>query len=799
MEVPTAMASSDPPVPPTPSSVEGHKHLPRWLRETAYGLLILLSIALGASVGVLFVYSSELPEVRALEDFKPDTVTELYADDGQLIGSFALQRRILVSYDQIPAVLRDALIATEDQHFESHWGVDVPRVFLAAWRNAVSGHITQGASTLTMQLAGTLFLNRSDRSYRRKIQEALLAIQIERYYTKRQILTMYCNQIYLGHGNYGFESASEFYFGKSLKDLTLPEAALLVAVVRGPSYSPLLHPDRAFARRNLVLTRVMAAGKLTRAAMEETQKLPLGVHVQYPRNDFAPYFVEEIRKYLEQKYGTEAVHEHGLRVYTTLNVAMQRAANRALKDGLHAYTRRHGWKGNLPNILTDNLGTLDKYQSDDWRRTLDKGDYTTALVLEAGDAFATLRIGPYRATLTSSDMAWTGQKKPSKLLKPGDLATVRLREISGTTARVDLEEKPTAQAAFVAIENSSGGIKAMIGGYSFEDSKFNRATQATRQVGSSFKPYLYSAAIEEGHDPFETIVDAPLTLQSGGQDYSPHNYDGKFEGRITLRRALAGSRNVPAVKLAAEIGIQNVIEMAKRFGVTAPLQPYLPLVLGAAEITLLEHTSSFTVFPNDGIRIEPHLIRRVTAYDGAVLEEARPKVYDVLKPEVARTMTAMLEEVVQFGTATRAKELKRPVAGKTGTTSDFTDAWFMGFTPSLTAGVWVGNDDNSVPLGNKETGAKAALPIWIEFMKEVYDDKPAEQFVNVVPLEKLAQSRLVLVDTPDSAPTEDAEEHGVREKKTGAPQQTPPKPAAPTSGGNSPPGAPQREGSARPR
>jgi len=268
-------------------------------------------------------------------------------------------------------------------------------------------------------------------------------------------------------------------------------------------------------------------------------------------------------------------------------------------------------------------------------------------------------------------------------------------------------------------------------------------------------------------------------LQSGGQDYSPHNYDGKFEGRITLRRALAGSRNVPAVKLAAEVGIQNVIEMAKRFGVTAPLQPYLPLVLGAAEITLLEHTSSFTVFPNDGIRIEPHLIRRVTAYDGAVLEDARPKVYDVLKPEVARTMTAMLEDVVQFGTAMRARELKRPVAGKTGTTSDFTDAWFMGFTPSLTAGVWVGNDDDSVPLGNKETGSRAALPIWIEFMKDVYDDKPPEQFPNVVPLEKLAPSHLVLVDTPDSAPTEDAEEHGIREKKTARPV-PPPAPHKPT-------------------
>src|SRR5208282_4410350 len=411
MEFRTAMASPDVSI--------AQKHHPRWLRETAFGILILLSAALGAAVGVLFVYSSELPEVRALEDYKPDTVTELYAGDGQLIGSFALQRRILVSYEQIPAVLRDALIATEDQHFQDHWGVDVPRVFEAAWHNVISRRITQGASTLTMQLAGTLFLNRSDRSFRRKIQETLLSIQIERYYTKKQIFTMYCNQIYLGHGNYGFEAAAEFYFGKPAKDLTLPEAALLAGIVRGPTYSPLLHPDRALARRNLVLGRLVADGKLTPQAAAEAQKLPLGLHVQYPTNNLAPYFVEEIRKYLEHSYGTEAVHEHGLRVYTTLNVAMQRAANRALKDGLLAYTRRHGWKGGLTNILADHLGTLEKYEAEDWRRPMEKGGYVTALVLEAGDSSATLRIGPYRATLMPSDMAWTGQKRPSKLLKAG--------------------------------------------------------------------------------------------------------------------------------------------------------------------------------------------------------------------------------------------------------------------------------------------------------------------------------------------------------------------------------------------
>jgi len=763
--------------------------LRKWLGRITYGVMLLIAVAAGAAAGLLFVYQSELPEVRALEDYRPNTVTEVYADDGQLIGSFALQRRILLSYEDIPKVLKDSILVIEDQHFEEHWGVDLPRVVEAALRNASQLRKAQGASTLTMQLARVLFLT-PDKKFSRKVKEVLLAIQIERYYTKKQIFTLYCNQIYLGHGNYGFEAAAQFYFGHSVKNITLPEAGLLAGIIPGPNFEPVLHPDRARTRRNIVLSRLATEGKIRWPQAEEAEKLPLGLHVQYPRNDLAPYFVEEIRKYLEHSYGTEAVHERGLRVYTTLNVAMQRTANRALKAGLHAYTRRHGWKGELTNILRDHLGTLAGYEAEDWRREIQKGDYLTALVTTVDETSAVLRIGTLRAVLTPADMAWTGARSPAKLLHIGDLPIVHIRELAGSIARVDLEQKPAAQGAFVAIENASGEVKAMIGGYSFEESKFNRATQATRQVGSSFKPYLYSVAMEQGHDPFETIVDAPVTFLSGGQDYSPHNYDGKFEGRITLRRALAGSRNVPAVKLASEVGIPNVVEMTRRFGVTAPLAPYLPLVLGAAEITLIEHTSSFTVFPNDGIRIEPHLVRRVSTYDGSVLEEARPKVYDVLKPEVARTMTAMLEDVVQFGTATRVRELGRPAGGKTGTTSEFTDAWYMGFTPSLTAGVWIGHDDNRVTLGDKETGAKAALPVWLDFMKVVYDDKPKEDFSNVTPLEKLALTRAVYVDTPDSAPTEDAEERGgkVKEKKIelpGNPTPTPPPKPPPAKTGTS--------------
>ncbi len=723
----------------------------------AFAFLLLCSIALGTAAGLLFVYASDLPEIRALEDYRPNVVTELYADDGQLVGSFALQRRILLTYEQVPRLLKDAILMTEDQHFEEHWGVDFPRVAQAAWRNVVQMRKAEGASTLTMQLARVLFLS-PDKSFRRKVQEVLLAIQIERHYTKEQIFTMYCNQIYLAHGNYGFEAASQFYFGKPVGQLKPTEAALLAALIRGPSYSPVLHPQRALQRRNLVLERMAREGKITPREAQEAMKQPLGLHLQYPRNDLAPYFFEEIRKYLERTYGTEAVHERGLRVYTTLNVAMQRAANRAVRDGLHAYDRRRGWRGNLPNILRDSLGKLDSYEDEDWRRPIEKGAYMTGLVTAVDEKTAAVKIGPYRAQLTAPDFAWTGRRSPSQLLKPGDLAEFHIKELTGGVAKVDLEQRPAAQAAMVAIDNPTGEIKAMLGGYSFEESKFNRATQALRQVGSSFKPYVYTTAIEKGYSPFDTVVDAPFTTISGGQVYSPHNYDEKFEGTITLRRALAGSRNVPAVKVAERVGIHNVVEMAKRFGITSPLPPYLPVALGAAEITLLEHTSAFTVFPDDGIRIEPRMIRRVTSYDGALLEEARPEVHDVITPTVARTMVAMLEEVVQFGTAMRAKELGRSAAGKTGTTNDFTDAWFIGFTPSLTAGVWIGYDDKQISLGKKETGAKAALPIWLEFMEAATEGKPAEDFPNVEPLSKIALTKQVQVDTPDTAPTEEVPE-----------------------------------------
>src|SRR5712664_2767416 len=415
-------------LPPITLRLRGWKLIDR----VALAFLLLCSVALGAACGLLFVYESDLPEIRALETYRPNVVTEIYADDGQLVGSFALQRRILMTWEQVPKVLYNAVTAIEDQHFEAHWGVDFPRVAGAAYRNILKHRKAEGASTITMQLAGNLFLDRSDRSFRRKAQEMLLSLQIERRYTKPQIFTMYANQVYLAHGNYGFAAAAQFYFGKPVTDLKLQEAALLAGMVNGPKFSPLANPEAALNRRNLVLRRMEEEGKISPAEELATRKSPLSLHIQYPRNDLAPYFFEDIRKYLEAAYGTEAVHERGLRVYTTLNLNMQRIANQSLRDGLHAYERRHGWKGNLPNVVRDNLGKLDTYEDDDWRHTIEKGSYVTGLVLSMDEKNAVIKIGPYRAILSPGEFAWTGRKKPAELLRIGDLAQFSIQELRDT-------------------------------------------------------------------------------------------------------------------------------------------------------------------------------------------------------------------------------------------------------------------------------------------------------------------------------------------------------------------------------
>src|SRR5205807_2360531 len=512
-------------------------------------------------------------------------------------------------------------------------------------------------------------------------------------------------------------------------------------------YSPINHPDHALKRRNLVINSMLEDGKMTTQRADEARNKPLELKLQHDPGSLAPNFVEEIRRYLEAKYGSGQVHQGGLRVYTALDMDLQRAANRAVLDGLATYERRHGWKGHLENMLRSNA-TLATYQHPDWEDEPEPSSYIHALVTSVAPVSAQIRFGRYIASLAQSVVAWTG-RKIAAILKPGDIVYVKIVWLGAHgKSRVTLEQDSGAQGALIAIDNASGEIKAMVGGRDFNLSKFNRATQALRQVGSSFKPYVYTAAIDQGANPDDTVLDVPVTFQTPSGPYIPHNYDEKFEGVITLRRALAQSRNIPALKLADGLGIKSVIDYAHRFGITSNIPPYLPVALGAAEITLLEQTSAFSVFPNDGVRITPRYITRVTDYEGRVLEEDYPDVKDVISAQTARTMTSLLQGVVQHGTAIAAASMKYPLGGKTGTTNDFTDAWFIGFSPSMTAGVWMGYDEKK-SLGNKESGARAALPIWMDFMKVALAGKdPGEFQPPGLPSAAVAQK----VDTPDNAP-----------------------------------------------
>jgi penicillin-binding protein 1A len=691
--------------------------------RSALVLLLLLAVVTGSLAGLTLVYSVDLPQINELESYRPSTTTELYDRKGRIVGSFALERREVVGYDGFAPVLRQAVLSIEDKKFESHWGINMIRVMEAVWHDLRSHGRAQGASTLTMQLARNLFLS-SERTAARKLQEAYLAIQIERTFTKEQIFTLYGNQIYLGHGMYGFEAGAEFYFAKHAKDVTLPEAALLAGLPKGPSaFSPLLNPDKALRRRNLVLSEMESDHLISPSQAEEARNAPLGLRIAQPEMSVAPWFQEEVRKELENRFGTEQVHEAGLKVDTTLDLELQQTANRSVADGLAAYERRHGWTGKLENVLTGGT-TIEDYKHPDWAMKTRPGDYVHALVTSARPLEIRARVGADEVVLLPEDWKWTGQRYGDTVAKPGDVIYVHLSEaMEGSARRATLEQDSGAQGALMAMDNTSGGVLAMVGGRDYALSQFNRATQAERQTGSSFKPYVYTAAIEDGAKPSDIIVDGPVSFAG----YTPHNYENDYRGAMTLTNAFAQSRNIPALKLAARVGIHKVIDMAHRFGVTTNMPAYLPVALGAVEITLEEQVASYAVFPNDGIRVKPHLIRKVTNADGITLWEDPPAVNEVIDQTTARTMMGLLQAVIQHGTGAAAAQLNHPLGGKTGTTSDFTDAWFLGFSPSVTCGVWVGYDSNQ-SLGEKETGAKAALPIWMNVMRVAIAGKDDEKF-----------------------------------------------------------------------
>lgn len=731
---------------PHPGPSERPAPLPPWARsrrifgQFVFAVLLLLSAGAGVLAGLLFVYSTNLPKVAELENYRPDVMTQLYAYDGTPIASFALEHRVIVSYDQIPPVMRNAVLSIEDRHFESHVGVDVIRIVRAAVTDLLEWREAQGASTLTQQLSRRLFLS-PEKNWRRKVEEALLAIQIERHFTKPQIFTMYANQMELGYGNFGFEAASEFFYGKHLTELNLPEAAMLAGLPQNPNiYSPIRHPERCLERRNRVLEAMLDNGKISRAQYRAARAAPLGLNVTHWNNNVAPYFVEDVREFLEKKYGEEAVEEKGLRVYTTLDLKMQREAEDALRQGLRNDDKTRGWRGPEKNILRNPMTgadgqplTLESYVDDDWQGEPKPETLEHGLVMSVTSEGATVRIGDSTAHLDPADFAWTHNPDAHDIFLPGDVDTFLIKSVKGHGVQAKLDQVPDVQGAILVLDNQTGAVRAMVGGYDFNTSKFNRAVQAERQVGSSFKVYVYAQAFLEGVRPFDTISDTPISYPSSSGIWAPHNYDNKYEGTIDLIRALAESRNVPAVRLLAHVGIDQVIKLCRRFGLTSRLVPNLPLALGASDLTLLEHTSAFTTFPDDGLHIAPRTVERVTDYDGRVIDDFRPEVTDVLPAPIARLMVSMLREPIEYpsGTAVRARTLaaKYDIAGKTGTTNDFTDAWFLGFSPSVTCGVWVGFDDHRT-LGDKEEGSHVALPIWMQFMSEALPDLPTEKFTD---------------------------------------------------------------------
>ncbi len=704
------------------------------LRRVVVTALFVAAILGGALVGVFFAVESDLPQVTSLEDFQPNIITQVFAADGSVLGEFAIEKRVVVEFRDIPPVLRNAIVAVEDADFWKHIGINPWRIPGAALANLRSGRRGQGFSTLTMQLTRLLFLT-PEKTYERKIKEGILAFQIEKNFTKEEILTLYCNQIYFGNGNYGVEAASRFLFGKPVKDLTLPEAALIAGIGQSPArQSPIEHPERAIQRRNHVLDRMAEEKYISREEADAAKGAPLGLHLRKEPPSIAPHFLEEVRKYLEKEYGSQRIYQGGLRVYTTLDPAMQRSAARAVGDGLRTLDRRaRGFVRPETSLLVDGL-MPEPLHLEEWDWPFAAGDVVRGVVIASDRMIAVVQIGDYRARLFPADVAWTRRSSLADVLPRGVVAPFRIVSLDAERkeAAVLLEQEPKVEGALVAMEVRSGAVRAMVGGYDFEKSKFNRATQAMRQVGSAFKPIVYAAALETlGWTPSTIIVDSPISFPNpwNGTAWTPQNYDGAYMGPIPLRRAVEQSRNIPAVKTLQAVGIEKGIEYARRLGLAGELPPYLPIALGAGEATLLEMVGAYATFANQGLRMKPVLIERITDREGNVIEEATPRASDALRADTAFVLTSLLRGVAERGTAARARRLGRPIAGKTGTTNDFTDAWFIGYEPSLAAGVWVGFDEKKDSLGRGETGADAALPIWMEFWGAVTADRPVEEYI----------------------------------------------------------------------
>jgi penicillin-binding protein 1A len=700
----------------------------RVVKNVLITFLYFLAISVGSLFGFFLSYLNRLPQVEQSETFRPNVPGQVYSADNKLIEEFAVEKRVLVrSLDEISPYLRNGIIAVEDAHFYQHPGVDPWGILRAFYVNLKTGRVVEGGSTLTQQLAKMLFL-KPEKTMERKLQEAMLAVQLERRYTKDEVFLLYCNQIYLGHGIYGVQAASHYYFGKDAKSLTLPEAALIAALPKAPeNFSPYSHPEQAMKRRNHVIGRMIEEKFVSRQEGEIAKTAPLGVKIVVPKTSMAPYFTEEIRKYLETKYGYSGIYESGLQIYSTLIPGLQLAAEQALDRGVRALDKRRGFR-KISTILKEQ--EIENYRSPDWSSVFQPGMIVKGVVTTVSPHKVTVKIGKEEVDLLSQGWSWSGKKDPESIFKRGSVTDFKIAEMEdGKISSIVLDQPPIVDGAFVAMDIKSGKVLALIGGSDFATKKFDRATQAYRQTGSAFKPFIYAAAFERGFTPSDVMADSPISFYDpwSGTTWAPKNYTDDFLGPMTLRRALELSRNTIAVKLLQQIGVKYAIRYIQNFEVAQKMQPYLPLALGASEGTLINMVRAYGAFANQGLMMRPYFVEKVLDRDGNLLEQNLPVAKEVMRADVAYLMTDVLQGVIRRGTAVKAKKLNRPLAGKTGTTDDCTDAWFIGYTPSLVAGVWVGYDEKK-SLGKKETGAEAALPIWIDFMNSVLKDKPVEEF-----------------------------------------------------------------------
>ncbi len=706
-------------------------------------LTVLLGGLLGSAGGVYVHFSAQLPELNAAVHYRPFLITQVFDRNGELITEFFLEKRVTVSISEIPDIMKQAIIAIEDDHFYSHHGLFIPGIFRAALSNLQAGEVVQGGSTITQQLAKSLFLSR-ERTLGRKIKEALVALQLEKTLTKNRILELYLNQVYFGSGAYGIEAASRVYFSKSCGNLTVAEAALLAGLPKAPSrFSPFNDIHVAGIRRNLVLDRMVVNGfidsETARMAKEQPIKLERGM--QTPNK--APFFTEVLRRKLERELGPRTLYTEGLKIYSPLDLSAQKAATEAIVWGLRIADRRRGWRGTDPKLpIAEQLPPI--------------GQPVIARITSVSSDRLEINLAGLKKTMMFQDI-WIKNKDLNKL-KSGDRLLIQVDEYDSEThpseiLKCTIIQHPEVEGALLAMDPRDGRVLAWVGGYDFGRSQFDRVSQSHRQPGSAFKPFVYAAALDSRYTAADIIYDSPVVFQNGGpvvpdifagEDetqiepesvesddtapiWKPGNYAGEFLGATTLRVALAKSRNLPTIRLLQDIGPASVIRLVRRLGIESRMEETLTLALGSYEVTLFEITKAYGAFPTNGLVCEPMMIDRILDRDQKTIREYYPEIRRAMHPTTAFLANNLLQGVVQHGTGFAARELNRPTGGKTGTTNDSNDAWFIGYTPQIVTGVWVGLDLLE-SLGDKATGASTALPIWLKAMKSFHEKLPIEVF-----------------------------------------------------------------------